>query len=1631
MENAHQCCVTDIEACSMCAEHYCHKCSERTFIEDHEKILNKKSQYCVQCSYKKLVSVGYCSHTLETNKKINNKRQRRHSWHYTLQECDFSEFNDDCVSNEVLEEVRLIMLNLFIKKADEFLVLHTDGFEKIHSFKKNISEKFLFGDIKNAYTYLHNFISASINSLNLWLEEIELANKEQKERLKYNLENISIPHKKIKFNLSLKKTNDEDSLDDSDNGKELVNAEVNENRINESIHEIQETSDDSIFSQMTEEIVNFDTSPNPLENNELPRRDVDRESNVSEKSFVFNISEFQYEQNEYDNNLISCQSIADNENEFAHTINENELIDELAYQTHSQECSSNSLLGKENLEIQKINILRSLGLKPQNDELDNDELRIHEIHMNRLLQNIEDEPLLTSEEESFDDDLDDERTSEYIELPEGIYGKITNRLPCLPTAIDSPAIPNNENCDTYENYNLKECWVVVEKLVEPILTDNKQEQTFEDSKRNSRDEIERLLDIDSLEKKRHHSSSNRRPCAKKLKPNSNEFSPNTLDCDSDSDSGDDDVHLNIDPLPNNDTSKAEILENLLDKILDDKDEDTQEEPESVIEEDELKKRKPVIENGNNKQNNKENEPESNDAVVQEKKSKTDSKSDWKADPLLHFSFRDASDVRNKKNGTIPELLRDRISKLEGMMLRSDNATLKSDEKEQAKVEKESEEPIDIPSDVDVAAKCDEIILNSESDSDIEYVTTVKEDLNNSGDSQKSKGRKNIRAILDYTTLTQATKTAHLQERRRKNRLTQKQKNMEAILSQSQFSEEDDGFILDIDETTKTPIVVIHPALSKKLKSHQKAGVKFMWDSCYEGVERITSGYLGSGCILAHCMGLGKTLQVVTLIHTLFTHEITKTKHVLVVCPLSVVPHWQREFDEATKNLEDTSFQVFCISNRQIRPLDRIYIIQKWRRECGVLIMGYESYHSLVLPKKNTNLVVEEHNVSESLCNPGPDLVILDEGHLIKNEHTFRAKALRNLKTKRRIVLTGTPLQNNLIEYYHMIQFVKPNLLGSLHEYQNRFSNPITNGQYHDSTEKDILKMKNRSHVLNKLLKGTVQRFELSELVPYLKKRHDYALFIQMNPLQMELYEQEAYLAGSKIQDSMSTNHVMAAYNKFKCIWSHPYIFHLKELAARKQNKNGTGNDFWWNGFCPADCDTNLNYGPKFKIMLNIIKECEMAGDKILVELDAIEHFLQQTSTVDRQWIPNEDYLRMDGKTSSESRVQLCDSFNDKSNPRKRVFLISNKVGGMGLNLMGANRVILMNVNWNPADDSQSVFRIYRFGQEKECFIYRLVSMGTMEEVIYDRQVTKLATSGRVIDSLQITRHFKSNDLRILFTPKFIRDQVRPTPPLPADCVLAKVLQSCTEIFRYHEHQSLLQNLPDENLNEDEMKLAWDEFNKENENEIQMKKKSIPNATVASDNPSSSSVVLLDTSRTFSIVPRVDTPVVMSSIGECKVNKDKVMDLKVNSTKQKLIKFNLPAKRVYTNRNVRLVNTVKRKNMPSTIQEVVNKNYTAINDNIPVINLDAFADNIDNNMLNQNVEASTSKPNEFVKELFTIGDTTTESPVIDLDDTAGQPNNQQSLIWELNKNLDITVSALEKGPLQVVQKQQTGEIIEID
>ncbi|XP_007228485.3 transcriptional regulator ATRX isoform X2 [Astyanax mexicanus] len=795
-----------------------------------------------------------------------------------------------------------------------------------------------------------------------------------------------------------------------------------------------------------------------------------------------------------------------------------------------------------------------------------------------------------------------------------------------------------------------------------------------------------------------------------------------------------------------------------------------------------------------------------------------------------------------------------------------------------------------------------------------------------------KGRKKIRKILKDDKLRSETQNALKEEEERRKRIAEREQLREKLRETIVVEETSQvtcpittKLVLDEDEETKEPLVQVHRNLVTKLKPHQVDGVQFMWDCCCESVRKVQKSS-GSGCILAHCMGLGKTLQVVTFLHTLLLCEKLNFSTALVVCPLNTVLNWLNEFEKWQEGLKDEeSLEVTELATVK-RPQERAFALQRWQEDGGVMIIGYEMYRNLTQGRNIKSKKLKE-TFQKTLVDPGPDFVICDEGHVLKNEASAVSKAMNSIKTRRRVVLTGTPLQNNLIEYHCMVNFIKENLLGSVKEFRNRFINPIQNGQCADSTMVDVRIMKKRAHILYEMLAGCVQRRDYTALTKFLPPKHEYVLSVRMTPVQCKLYRY--YLehftgVGSALEGGKGRagTKLFQDFQMLSRIWTHPWCLQLDYISKenkgyfdedsmeefiasdteessmsltsedekpKKKKKRGRGrgqssdksdsdevevikewntstrggnpegrnraepveevrhsnsgpgspSPDWYKEFVTeADAEV-LEHSGKIVLLFEILRMAEEVEEKVLVfsqsliSLDLIEDFLELAGRAKEEgkpspykgegkWFRNIDYYRLDGSTNALTRKKWAEEFNDTNNVRGRLFLISTRAGSLGINLVAANRVIIFDASWNPSYDIQSIFRVYRFGQVKTVFVYRFLAQGTMEDKIYDRQVTKQSLSFRVVDQQQIERHFTMNELTELYS--FEPDQLddpsekkskRATPMLPKDPFLAELLHSFKDqIVGYHEHDSLLDHKEEEALSEEERKAAWAEYEAE-------------------------------------------------------------------------------------------------------------------------------------------------------------------------------------------------------------------------
>lgn len=348
-----------------------------------------------------------------------------------------------------------------------------------------------------------------------------------------------------------------------------------------------------------------------------------------------------------------------------------------------------------------------------------------------------------------------------------------------------------------------------------------------------------------------------------------------------------------------------------------------------------------------------------------------------------------------------------------------------------------------------------------------------------------------------------------------------------------------------------------PQIARIIKPHQIGGIRFLYDNVIESIERFPTSS-GFGCILAHSMGLGKTLQIVSFSDIFLRY--TTAKKILVIMPINTIQNWLAEFNMWLPKENKTDQEVRCrefdlfIVNESVKNINsRSRVILDWHKKGGVLLMGYELFRLLSLKKsnkskkkkkfdeekeddKNKELIEEVYG---ALVRPGPDLVICDEGHRIKNSHATTSQALKQIRTRRRIVLTGYPLQNNLLEYWCMVDFVRPNYLGSKTEFSNMFERPIQNGQCIDSTPQDKRLMRYRAHVLHSLLEGFVQRRSHAVLQNALPDKEEYVLLLRFTPFQRKLYD--TFM--NEVVRTVAVPNPLKAFAVCCKIWNHPDVLY--------------------------------------------------------------------------------------------------------------------------------------------------------------------------------------------------------------------------------------------------------------------------------------------------------------------------------------------------------------------------------------------------------------------------------------------------------------------------------------------------------
>lgn len=526
-------------------------------------------------------------------------------------------------------------------------------------------------------------------------------------------------------------------------------------------------------------------------------------------------------------------------------------------------------------------------------------------------------------------------------------------------------------------------------------------------------------------------------------------------------------------------------------------------------------------------------------------------------------------------------------------------------------------------------------------------------------------------------------------------------------------------------------VVIDPRLAKVLRPHQIEGVKFMY--------RCVTGMIdekANGCIMADEMGLGKTLQCIALLWTLLKQSPDAGKSTIqkaiVVCPSSLVKNWANEL---VKWLGADAITPFAIDGKATKE-ELTRQLRQWAISSGrsvtrpVIIVSYETLRLNVEELKD--------------CKIG--LLLADEGHRLKNGDSQTFTALNSLNVTRRVILSGTPIQNDLSEYFSLISFANPDLLGTRLEFRKRFEIPILRGRDADASDKD---RQRGDECLSELL-GIVNKFIIRRsndlLSKYLPLKYEHVVFCNNAPFQTDLYNY--FIKSPDIQALLrgKGSQPLKAINILKKLCNHPDLLDLPaDLPGCEEH--------YPDGYVPKeargrDRDIKPAYSGKMAVLDRMLSRIRAdTTDKIVL----ISNY---TTTLDlfERLCRNRAYpsLRLDGTMNVNKRQKLVDKFNDP-NGDEFIFLLSSKAGGCGINLIGANRLVLFDPDWNPAADQQALARVWRDGQKKDCFVYRFIGTGTIEEKIFQRQSHKQSLSSCVVDEAEdVERHFSLDGLRELF-----------------------------------------------------------------------------------------------------------------------------------------------------------------------------------------------------------------------------------------------------------------------------------------
>uniref|UniRef100_A0A182JX29 TATA-binding protein-associated factor 172 n=1 Tax=Anopheles christyi TaxID=43041 RepID=A0A182JX29_9DIPT len=504
-------------------------------------------------------------------------------------------------------------------------------------------------------------------------------------------------------------------------------------------------------------------------------------------------------------------------------------------------------------------------------------------------------------------------------------------------------------------------------------------------------------------------------------------------------------------------------------------------------------------------------------------------------------------------------------------------------------------------------------------------------------------------------------------------------------------------------------------INAELRSYQQSGVNWLW---------FLNRYKLHG-ILCDDMGLGKTLQAICILAA--DHQQRSLDRTcaqlpsIVICPPTLTGHWVYEVEK-------------FLPSRFLRPLHYVGLPgnrEQLRQKLGTYNLIVASYD---IVRKDIEFF---SSVNWNYC-------ILDEGHIIKNGRTKSSKAIKQLVANHRLILSGTPIQNNVLELWSLFDFLMPGFLGTEKQFSTRFSRPILASRDPKSSPKEqeagALAMEALHRQVLPFLLRRVKEDVLTDLPPKITQD----LLCELSPLQERLYEDfsRMHLHSSDIRECLENidgqmagpankkTHVFQALRYLQNVCNHPKLV----LSPSHPEYQIIVGEFTRNGSSMDD----IEHSAKLPVLKQLLLDCGIGtNEDVSVNQHRALIFCQLKAMLDivendllKKHLPAVSYLRLDGSVPPSTRHHIVTKFN--GDPSIDVLLLTTQVGGLGLNLTGADTVIFVEHDWNPMKDLQAMDRAHRIGQKKVVNVYRLITRKSLEEKIMGLQKFKLLTANTVV-----------------------------------------------------------------------------------------------------------------------------------------------------------------------------------------------------------------------------------------------------------------------------------------------------------